>query len=223
MINIMRFINLFTCLSALLAYSRSVCPCLASDVFPVFTNTVINITIPASIPGCADDMGHLIGTNYVYQLDGQLFADNKGHIQTVSEGFDGKTDESTPWKTLTELLAFYQNGGSKDNLAALYDETATNYENTMYGTDEMKDRFQAYGRSIVSMQVILSCRYSDNYNLAFIRFDYKDGRHDVMPYFFTLIGTRYKLAAVNLGKPSPWLLNIGLYLNKESGSGIFSK
>ncbi|HEY5043966.1 MAG TPA: hypothetical protein VIK53_18490 [Verrucomicrobiae bacterium] len=216
----MKFIRLFTWIFAASIYSGDV---LASDIFPAFTKTPVNITIPASIPGCASDIGHLIGTNYIYQLDGQLFSDNKGHIQTVTEGFDGKTDESTPWKTLTELLAFYQNGGSKDDLAALYDEKATNYVNSMYGTDEMKERFQAYGRSIVSMQVILCCKYSDNYQLAFIRLDYKDGHHDIIPYFFTLIGTRYKVAAVNLDKPLPAFLNIGLYLNKESGSGIFSK
>jgi hypothetical protein len=216
----MKFTKLFTWIFAVSICSGNV---LASDVFPIFTNTPINITIPASIPGGVSDIGHLIGTNYVYQLDGQLFSDNKGHIQTVTEGFDGKTDEGTPWKTLTELLAFYQNSGSKDNLAGLYDETATNYVNLMYGTDQMKERFQGYGRSIISMQVILCCKYSDNYYLAFIRLDYKDGHHDVIPYFFTLIGAKYKVASVNLGKPSPWLLNIGLYLNKESGSGIFSK
>jgi hypothetical protein len=194
----------------------------ASDVFPVFTNTVVHITVPSKIPGCMSDIGHLVGTNYVYELDGQMFSDGKGHIQTVTEGFSGKTDEGTPWKTLTELLSFYQNGGSKKDLAALYDETATNYVNLMYGTDEMKERFQAYGRSIINMEIILGCKYSDNY-LAFIRIDYKDGHHDITPYFFTLIGTRYKVAAVNLGKPSPSFLNIGVYLNKESGSGIFSK
>lgn len=216
----MKCMNFFTWI-----FVASICSgdVLASDAFPVFTTTPINITIPASIPGCANDIGHLIGTNYVYELDGQMFSHDKGHLQTVAEGFSGKTDESTPWKTLTELLAFYQNGGSKNDLAALYDETSTNFINLVYGTDEMKGRFQAFGHSIVGMQIILGCKYSDNYIAAYVRMDYRDGHHDITPFFFTAAGAKYKVIALNIDKPVPSFQNIGLYINKEADSGIFSK
>ena len=77
----------------------------AADVFPQFVKNKLSFTVPKNTPGCVSDPGSLVGTNYVYQLNGQVFANPaSGHIQSLAEGFSGKSNGSSPWKTLTELL-----------------------------------------------------------------------------------------------------------------------
>ena len=62
-----------------------------------------------------------VGSNVVYTLNGQIFTNaSAGHIQTLAEGFSGATDRSTPWKTLTELLAVYERGARSNAVRRLY-------------------------------------------------------------------------------------------------------
>jgi len=84
---------------------------LAQNTFPDFSFANIQINVPTSMAYLQDDSIKINGNNLVYNLNGQIYnIDNgEGHIQTTAEGFSGFTDRSTPWKTLTELLAAYQN------------------------------------------------------------------------------------------------------------------
>jgi hypothetical protein len=188
---------------------------IASDVFPSFVRNAIDFAVPTNTPGCLNDPSFLVGTNYVYKLNGQNFpASVNGHIQSTAEGFSGKTDESTPWKTLTELLAAYQNGSSENEIRALYDDASTNFLTMVYGNEQMKARFQAMGLSITAMQAVWGYDYAGGY-LAQVRLSFKDGRREVSQYYFVLKGGRYKVSSLNIPKPDPSLMNIGLFLNKD--------
>jgi hypothetical protein len=209
----MKFIKLLMCFVSLGAAKDLV----ASDIFPKFEKASVNFAVPTNTPYCASDPKFLVGTNYIYKFDGQFFSNPaEGHIQTVAEGFSGKTDEGTPWKTLTELLAAYQNGSSENDVRALYDESSTNFLNMVYGSEQMKARFQTWTGSITGMQVVLACDYLGAY-LAEVKLDYKDGHHEVTQFFFALKDTKYKLTALQITKPDPnfpdpSFRNIGVYL-----------
>lgn len=207
----MKSLKSLTVLLAALTFATGL---LAANVFPVFETNAVSFTVPTSLPGCVKDLGHQIGTNYVYNLNGELFSDKDGQIQTTAEGFDGQTDESTPWKTLSELLAFYQAGGSEEEMKSLYDNTSSNFIKMVYGNEQIKGNLKSWGHSMAGMNVILAFEYSNGY-LAFVQINYKDGHHQALPFFFTLTGHRYKVSAKNDKKPAAAFLNIGLYLNKQ--------
>ncbi len=193
---------------------------IASDIFPGFEKTSINFAVPTNTPACFSDPTFLIGTNYIYKLNGQIFSSPaEGHIQSVAEGFSGKTDESTPWKTLTELLAAYQNGNQENEIRALYDDTSTNFLNMVYGSEQMKARFRTMTGSITGMQVVMGFDYSSVY-LAEVRLDYKDGTYQVMPFDFVLEANKYKLSAFQDKNTNLILTNIGLFLNKDRSQSL---
>jgi len=188
---------------------------IASDVFPNFEKAPINFAVPTNTPACFSDPNFLVGTNYIYKLNGQIFSNpTEGHIQSVAEGFSGKTDESTPWKTLTELLAAYQNGNPENEIRALYDDTSTNFLNMVYGSEQMKARYQTMTGSITGMQAVMGFDYSGAY-LAEVRLNRKDGTYQFMPFYFVLKDNKYKLSAFQDTNTNPILTNIGLFLNKD--------
>jgi len=193
----------------------------AENTFPVFTEQPIKISIPTNMPFYQHDKAFEVGSNVVYSVTGQIFTNAAdGHIQTTAEGFSGKTDESTPWKTLTELLAAYQNGNQENEIRALYDdETSTNFLNMVYGSEQMKARFRTMTGSITGMQVIMGFDYSGAF-LGEVRLNYKDGTYQEMPFYFVLKADRYKLSAFQDKNTNPMLTNIGLFLNKDRSQSL---
>jgi hypothetical protein len=187
----------------------------ASDTFPNFSKTTFDFAVPTNTPWSVMDTNALVGTNYVYKLSGQIFADpESGHIQTVAEGFSGKSDESTPWKTLTELLAAYQKGSDKNLITSLYTANSSKFLNQVYGNDQYKLRFQNIGRSIVGMQAVMGYDFT-NIFLAQVKLDFKAGNHEVSQFCFALDGSKYKLIALDIQTPPAALMNIGMFLNKK--------
>src|SRR5687767_4480758 len=95
---------------------------LAKDVFPPFSEGQLTVAIPTNTPGLlADSSAEAKGTNIIYRITGQIVTNSsEGHIQSQSEGFSGKSDKSTPWKTLTDLFYVYQQGSHQDSLRSLY-------------------------------------------------------------------------------------------------------
>jgi hypothetical protein len=182
---------------------------LAADSFPVFTKSQIAYTIPTNTVGCYMDPTNVVGTNYLYKLDGQVFGGSvEGHIQTFTEGFSGKTDEGTPWKTLTELFAAYQKGSLESDIRPIYSEkTSSDFLRKMYGDKETEARMQAECSAFSSMEVLMGFDYSDGY-LAIIKVGYKDGHYNIMPYYFVLEGSHYKVSQIVLRKMNPMLINI---------------
>jgi hypothetical protein len=86
----------------------------AEDYFPSFSEAPLKLNTPIAMHGYQPTPEFVIGTNAVYTFAGQIFTNaTDGRIQTMSEGFSGTTDKSTPWKTLTELLAVYQQGSDE--------------------------------------------------------------------------------------------------------------
>lgn len=203
----------------LLALLFFVCGCIrgmSSDVFPAFETDSFDFMVPTNTPGCLKDMNNAVGANYVYHLNGQRVSGNEGHIQTLAEGFSGKTDESTPWKTLTELLALYQKGGSKQEMIALYDNDSVSFIEMVYG-DKMRASFQASCRSIQKMSVVLGFDCS-GYYLAFVRTSYSGGRQNVIPFAFTNNHGKYKVSAPHFTNPPAVFLNVGACLNNARTS-----
>lgn len=189
---------------------------IAADVFPDFVRNPVDFIVPTNTPGCVNDPSSLVGTNYVYKMNGQSFpASVNAHIQSTAEGFSGKTDESTPWKTLTELFAAYQNGSPETEVRALYSGNSTNFMTMVYGNEQMKARFKAMGLSITGMQVVWAYDYAGGY-LAQVRLSHKDSHSEVSQFYFILEGGKYKVSSINFSKPDASLMNIGLFLNKSS-------
>jgi hypothetical protein len=185
------------------------------DVFPKYETGLIVYSVPTNTPGCFSDPDFLVGTNYVYKLKGQVFLNPlEGHIQTLSEGFSGKSDESTPWKTLSELLATYQKGSSESEIRAIYSDLSGSFLSKVYSNEQMKSRYQAVGLSIVNMQAVLGYYYADGY-LAQVRLTFKDGRQEVSQFYFVTDGVKYKMSSLRIKKMDPSLINIGLFLNKK--------
>jgi hypothetical protein len=206
----MKYINILIWCAALGVASNVA----ALDVFPTFEKYQILYAIPTNTPGCLSDPKYLVGTNLIYKLNGQIFSNPiEGHIQTIAEGFSGNTDETSPWKTLTEVLAAYQHGSPENETRAFYDDTSTNFLKMVYGNDQMKARYQTMTGSITGMQAVMGFDYSGAY-LAEVKLEYKNGSHVVMPYYFVLNANSYKLCAFQDTNTSPMFTNIGLYLNK---------
>src|SRR5665213_752292 len=102
----------------------------AEDRFPSFSETSLKVAIPTEMQGYQSipkdqptpdyevvTNVNTIVTNAIFTLTGQIFTNaTDGQIQTTSEGFSGITDKSTPWKTLTELLAVYRQGSDQKKL-----------------------------------------------------------------------------------------------------------
>jgi hypothetical protein len=185
----------------------------AADVFPQFVKNKLSFTVPRNTPGCVSDPGSLVGTNYVYQLNGQVFANSvSGHIQSLADGFSGKSDGGSPWKTLTELLAVYQRGSGETQIRSLYTKSSSEFLNQVYGDAEVKARFQEMGRTISGMQAVMGYDYGGIY-MAQVKLQFKGGHQEMTQFCFALDGGRYKLIALPMQKLGPALMNIGSFLN----------
>ena len=109
----------------------------AEDHFPIFSEVPLKVAIPTGMQGyqsipkdqpvpkyevVTNTVGTnaIVTTNALFTLIGQIFTNvTDGQIQLASEGFSGTTDKGTPWKTLTELLAAYQQGSDEKKIISL--------------------------------------------------------------------------------------------------------
>jgi hypothetical protein len=193
----------------------AVTPAFAADVFPQFVKNKLSFAVPRNTPGCVSDPGSLVGSNYVYQLNGQVFANPaSGHIQSLAEGFSGKSNGSSPWKTLTELLAAYQRGSAETEVRSLYTTSSGEFLNQVYGDAEVKARFQEMGRTISGMQAVMGYDYGGIF-MAQVKLQFKGGHQEMTQFCFALEGGRYKLLALPMQKLGPALMNIGMFLSQK--------
>jgi hypothetical protein len=156
-----------------------------------------------------------VGSNYLYKLNGQVFANPaSGHIQSLAEGFSGKSNGSSPWKTLTELLAAYQRGSAETEVRSLYTTSSGEFLNQVYGDAEVKARFQEMGRTISGMQAVMGYDYGGIF-MAQVKLQFKGGHQEMTQFCFALEGGRYKLLALPMQKLGPALMNIGMFLSQK--------
>lgn len=186
----------------------------AENIFPPFVESPITVTFPTNTPGCQSDPSFTVGTNFVYHLRGQVFTNvGDGHIQTTKEGFDGSTDKSTPWKTLTEVLAVYQNGSLESKLRPLYTQNSQAAIDKVSADPAALERMKSMTSKITHMNVIMEVHWTNGVFYSFV--DYGSSKGDkVMPFPFTRSGDKY-LLAVDKIMDQTCLLNIDSFLNKK--------
>ena len=211
----MKRLYMFTiCLMAIIFSSIEV-EVKAEDMFPEFKRESIRTYIPIEEINFSfqEDLEHEVGFNFSYNINGQLFiVPSKGHIQTLTEGFSGVTDKSTPWKTLTELLAAYKNS-DLDAVRDLYSDESQTVITEWLSEPEVKERFMNFMKSASGMEVLLGFDHKQGF-LALVNVDYGIGDpifdKDVTPFFFVQSGTEFLLSATTLDEPID--TNISMYL-----------
>jgi hypothetical protein len=184
-----------------------------ADAFPSFRFGSVTIKIPTNTPGYEADPAFEVGTNVVYTLYGQICTNaSAGHIQTVAEGFSGTTDKLTPWKTLTELLAVYQQGATSNSIRGLYSAESQPFIDEVYNTNGTS-RLYTFGLSVTNMQVLLGFNWSNGV-YAVAALGSQGNPVDTMPYFFIHTNCQYLLSEFDIADPK--LINIGIFLNTNS-------
>ena len=186
---------------------------MAGDVFPSYSKTSIAIIIPTNTIGCLIDSASIAGTNYVYTVNGQMFTNaTDGHIQTTAQGFSGTSDRSTPWKTLTELLAAYQHGCPEKQMRSLYTTASQDFLERVYKNPDITARFVNYASSITNMQVCMGYDFKSGY-LAYVKIDH--GYHSqIDPFFMIQSNGKYLLSTYSSNETNS--RNIFIFLSKSA-------
>jgi hypothetical protein len=190
----------------------------AANVFPPFSEGPFTVCIPTNMPGYVADPVFQVGSNVVYTLNGQIFTNaGSGHLQTTAEGFTGTTDKSTPWKTLTELLAVYQQGASSNSVKQLYTPSSQSFIDEIYTNADAASRFYSFGRSIANMDVLLGFDVSNGFYVI-TSYGSSGNPSDTMPYFLVQTNGQYLLAYYEGSGTN--ISNIGTFLNTHSVTNL---
>ncbi len=174
----------------------------ADNIFPDFSKSSITIHLPiGETQDYAEDSEHMVGVNFVYTISGLLFPESsQAHIQTIAEGFSGETDKSSPWKTLTELLAAYQKK-DVDAVDALYIQNSSQtYREEIDSNPELKEQYLNFMESIEGIDVMLGFDQGDGF-LAIVKLLYSNTDFDVMPLYFIESDSKHWLSAIRIEDP----------------------
>lgn len=206
--------NILTCASVI---CFTVCT-FAADIFPSFSKAPFTVQVPTNTPGFIKDPAFQVGTNAVYTFNGQIFTNaNAGHIQTIAEGFSGTTDKSTPWKTLTELLAVSQQGVTSNSFRQLYTPSSQSFIDEIFTNADTSARLYSFGQSITNMQVLMGLDLSNGF-YAVTSFCSSNNPPDKMPYFFVQTNGQYFLSYYESSETN--LSNIAVFLNTHSVTNL---
>lgn len=194
----------------------------AADRFPAFSRGPIHLRIPTNdTPGYLPDSDHESNGFLIYDFLGQAFTNPvDGHIQTLAEGFSGTTDKSTPWKTLTELLAAYQTGDIQ-KIRDLTDDPV--FEKDMLDNPEHVALFKAYLATVVGMNVVIGFEYRNGFQ-AFVTVHCRDSTNrGVSGFLFLKTGSEYRVATTYHDDNHLENWNLSLYLDKHSIGSILNR
>ncbi len=184
----------------------------AQNKFPEFKFLPIKVIVPGDMTYLQSDSSNLVGDDFVYHLNGQMFDMNKGegHIQTQAEGFNGNTNQKTPWKTLTELLFAYQTNDFA-KVRSLFTIESREAMDKMLSTNSDIKSYMSMASTISGIEVY--CAYDDNGKImAQTEIPEYDG---VMPFVFEKIGQKYYMAIVTDSAAVNW--NIGMHCLHNPG------
>lgn len=192
----------------------------AEDIFPEFIESAIAVDVPIDeLIDYQVDPGHTADDSRLqYILSGQFFDDPaQGHIQTLAEGFSGNpTDRSTPWKTLTELLAAYQKGDLA-TVNALYDPESQAYIEQALADPAQKEKFIALMSKIAGLDVLLGFFHKNGFLvIANVHFDLGEAgiQTEIQPIFLTKSGDQYQMSRVVLDEPID--KNVAIFLKDHT-------
>ena len=159
-----------------------------------------------------------VGPNVVYNLTGQIFTNLTGEsLQTTAEGISGATDRTTPWKTLTEALAVYQQGYDQNKVRALYTDSSQEYFDKMLTNLEVAPKMKEYYSSVTGMQLLLGFNLDGGY-VAFVNEAGPAAAKHPMPYFLVKTNGVYRLSTNN--NDSKMLLNIWVFFNTHTAAEL---
>lgn len=203
----------------LLLCSLSPIACLsAANVYPPFSEGPFTVWIPTNMPGYMADPAFQVGSNVVYKLNGQIFTNaDSGHLQTMAEGFTGTTNLSTPWITLTRLLAVYQQGVTSNSIKQLYTPSSQSFIDDIFTNADATSRFYSFGRSITNMDVLLGFDDANGF-FAVTSYGSSGNAPDTMPYFLVKTNGQYLLSYRESNETNT--SNIGTFLNTSSVSNL---
>ncbi|HEY5233020.1 MAG TPA: hypothetical protein VIK35_05765 [Verrucomicrobiae bacterium] len=190
----------------------------AEDHFPIFSETPLKVAIPTGMQGYQPTPEFVVGTNAFYTLIGQIFTNEAdGKIQTTSKGFRGTTDKSTPWRTLTELLAVYQQGSDEKKIRSLYNASSQTFLDKIYGTPEMTAKMHAHGSSIAGMQAALGFDFKDGF-VAFVKETQVSGTSFMNTFYFVKANGVYLVSTFRNSDKS--IQNIEVFFNTHSAAEL---
>lgn len=207
----------------------------AENHFPIFSEAPLEVAIPIGMQGyqsipkdqpspkyevVTNTVGTnaIVTTNALFTLIGQIFTNaNESRIQLTSEGFSGITDKSTPWKTLTELLAIYQQGSDEKKIRSLYTASSQAFFDKIYGTPEMTSKMQAHGSSMANMQAVLGFDFDAGF-VAFIKVTKTSGTTYMNPFYLVKTNGAYLLSTFN--NNSKMIQNIEVFFNTHSATDL---
>lgn len=175
---------------------------LAQFKFPEFKTENVELRFTKYLNGCMNDPEHTSGDELVYQLKGQLFNQDEGAIPQIANGFTGKTQMSTPWETLSELVYAYQKKDVK-KIKSLYNKASQEKVSRVFEGEHASVALQTLS-NCGKVNVLMGFEYQDGY-LAVVE---SENLGINLNYFVPEKG-KYKLAALNDKSPVSW--NIALY------------
>ena len=192
----------------------------AQNAFPEFSTSETTIYLPIrAIDGYETDPEHEAGLNVKYTLENsQLFTDSaQAHIQTLAEGFSGTTDRSTPWKTITELVAAYQQQDI-EGIRALFTINSQNKIDGILADPETKQRYFDFMAAIETVTVLIGFEYKGGY-FAMLEIGYRgmpQGNNVApTPVFLVKDGEKYVMSAIGLKDENNTMdANIALFLQQ---------
>lgn len=177
---------------------------IAQNQFPDFSFSNIELEVSNSIPGILKEEGNN-ENSFNYSINGQIYSVEgvDGHIQTLAEGFSGTTDRATPWETLTELLAAYQNNDF-EAVKNCYTNSSQTAISNLFNSESELNEFMSWASQIESIELEVAYEFNSGiYALAQVP------NAGIQPFYFELENGQYKLAYLEDDSDMNW--NIALY------------
>jgi len=190
----------------------------AGDRFPVFSEAPFQLTLSTQMRGYEPTPQDEAGTNAVYKITGQIFTNGTGEpLQTTTEGFSGVTDKHTPWKTLTELLAVYQQGYDQKKVRALYTDSSQEYFDKMFTNQAAAAQMKEYYSSVTGMQALLGFEFAGGY-VAFVNESSPAAAKHPMPYYLVKTNGVYRLSTFD--NDSKMLINLWVFFATHTAAEL---
>ena len=116
-------------------------------------------------------------------------------------------------KTLTELLAVYQQGSDEKKIRSLYNTSSQAFLDKIYSTPEMTARMQSFGSSITGMQALMGFNFENGF-VAFVKETKNSGTSNMMSFYFVKTNGMYLLSTFRNSDKK--IQNIEVFFNTHS-------
>ncbi|HPD63988.1 MAG TPA: hypothetical protein P5050_00355 [Bacteroidia bacterium] len=170
--------------------------------FPEFRTDDIELKFTKYLNGCMNDPEHTSDNELIYKLKGQIFNENEGYIPTASDGFNGKTTQSTPWETLSELVFAYMKKDVR-KIKSLYNKSSQEKVSKVFEGENAQSAMQTLSEC-GKVKVLMGFEYQGGY-MAVVETE----NLGINLNYFVIEKGKYRLSALADKSPVSW--NIALY------------